>query len=59
MSDAHHVVVHYIRKVVGRVAVVFQNDLVIYYAVLEANFTVNHVFEFDVPRIRNFHAENM
>ena len=59
MSDAHHVVVNHISKVVSGKSVVFKYDLVIYYAILEANFAMNYVFEFNMTAIWNLHSQNV
>ena len=59
VRDAHHVVINYICKMISGKTIIFQNYLVIYYAILKTHFTVNHVFELNVSRIRNFHSENV
>lgn len=55
VSDTHQVVVYYIGEVVGREAIILEDNLVVYNFVFKLNLTVNDVFELSVARVRDFH----
>ena len=45
MTDAHHRIVNHIREMIGRISVIFENDLVVYDIMIKYNFAMNQILE--------------